>query len=126
MRKSALIILAAFAVSTAPMRAASNVDPGDLFVNAYMAVQQGEKAEQNGNFKLALTKLRSAATVLDQIASQFPNWQPQIVDYRKTRTADSITRVQEKIARFGGGKAAPADALPEPAPALPEADNTDR
>ena len=75
-----------------PARAAAANDPGDLFVNAYMSVQQGEKLEQSGNLKGALTKLRYAATVLDQIAAASPTWQPQIVSYRKSRTAEAIVR----------------------------------
>ncbi|MEI9898481.1 MAG: hypothetical protein WDN28_32655 [Chthoniobacter sp.] len=86
--------------------------------------QQGEKAEQAGNMKAALAKLRSAAAVLDQIATQFPSWQPNIVEYRKTRTQEAIGRVQEKIARSGGGKADASDAIPgTDQPPLPQADN---
>ena len=123
MRQYVLLLLAALAFTAAPVRAQSSTDPGDLFVNAYMAVQQGEKAEQSGSLKVALTKLRSAAGVLDQIATRFPNWQPQIVDYRKTRTLDAIARVQEKIARSGGGKVDGSEAIPgTDLPPLPQAD----
>ncbi len=74
--------------------------------------------------KVALGKLRSAAAVLDQIATRFPSWQPQIVDYRKSRTAEAITRVQEKIARSGGGKVDASDAAPAgDQPALPQGEN---
>jgi len=124
MRQFAILLLAALALAVSPLRAQSSTDPGDLFVNAYMAVQQGEKAEQSGNFKLALSKLRSAASVLDDIATHYPSWQPSIVDYRRSRTADAISRVQEKIAHAGSGQvdgsgaAASADAPP-----LPQADN---
>lgn len=128
------ILLAAFALWAAPVRAQSSADPGDLFVNAYMDVQQGEKAEQSGNFKAALTKFRSAATTLDQISTRYPSWQPQIVDYRKTRTADGIARMQEKIAHLGGGQADPGGALPstlpglnaEPQPALPQPEGAEQ
>ena len=102
MRLFVFTLLAVLAFLAAPTRAQSSADPGDLFVNAYMAVQQGEKAEQSGNFKVALSKLRSAASVLDDIATHYPNWQPSIVDYRRSRTAEAISRVQEKIAKLGG------------------------
>ena len=123
MRQFVLLLLAVLALAAAPARAAV-ADPGDLFVNAYMAVQQGEKYEQGGSFKQALTKLRYAATVLDQISTGWPNWQPQIVTYRKQRTAETIARVQEKIARFGAGKSEPPDGLPTlDQPALPQSDD---
>ena len=126
MRYFRFLLFAALAFAAVPLRAQSSADPGDLFVNAYMAVQQGEKAEQAGNFKLALSKLRSAATVLDEIARNDPNWQPSIVEYRRSRTADSITRLQEKIARLGTGTT-DAGGTPAPdQPPLPQADNAEK
>ncbi len=124
MRQYVLLLLAALALAATPTRAQSSTDPGDIFVNAYMDVQQGEKAEQSGNLKLALSKLRAAATLLDQISAHFPTWQPQIVEYRKTRTVEAIGRVQEKIGHSGSGTVEAGDAPPStPQPALPEADN---
>ncbi len=127
MRHLVLFFLACLAFTASSVHAQSSTDPGDLFVNAYMAVQQGEKAEQAGDFKTALTKLRFAATILDSIATKFPTWQPPIVAYRKSRTGEAITRVQEKIARFGNGKGTPSEGppgvdqtLPPTPPPLPQ------
>ncbi len=92
-----------------PLCAQNSTDPGDLFVNAYMAAQQAEKSEQAGNFKTALSKYRYAQEVLETIATKFPSWQPPIVNYRKQRTVESIARVQEKVAKFGPGKGAVND-----------------
>ena len=89
-------------------------DPGDLFVNAYMAVQAGEKAEQAGNFKEAISKFRYAAQVLDQISERHPAWQPPIIDYRKKRTAEAIGRMQDKVGATGTSKP-PATAVAPPA-----------
>ena len=124
MRQLVILFLAIVSLGVVSLRAATGGDPGDLFVNAYMAVQQGEKLEQGGNFKQALVKFRYAAGVLDQLASGSPSWQPQIVSYRKSRTTEAIVRVQEKIARFGSGKTEPTEppAGLEPPP-LPQADN---
>lgn len=124
MRQLVILFLAAVSLGVASLRAATGGDPGDLFVNAYMAVQQGEKLEQSGSYKQALVKLRYAAGILDQLSSGAPTWQPQIVSYRKSRTTEAIVRVQEKIARFGAGKSEPAEppAGLEPPP-LPTADN---
>ena len=125
MRHLVLFLLTSLALGAAPLRAATNGDPGDLFVGAYMSVQQGEKAEEAGNFKAALTKFRYAATVLDQLANTAPTWQPKIVEYRKTRTTEAIVRVQEKIARFGAGKTDPGEA-PTGLPPLPQMDNGEK
>ena len=105
-------------------QAQSSGDAGDAFVNAYVTAQQGEKAEQAGNFKLALSKLREAAKQLDAISIKSPTWSPTIVKYRKDRTAEAIVRVQDKLARFGpghGGNAGGDAGIPsDPQPALPE------
>jgi hypothetical protein len=76
-------------------------DGGDLFVSAYVKAQQGEKAEQAGHMHLALSKLKKAARMLDEVATKFPVWSPAIVKYRKERTAEAIARVRMKIANPG-------------------------
>ena len=102
MRRFLFLLLACLGLAS--LSAHAQGDPGDLFVNAYMSVQQGEKLEQQGSFKAAIGKLQTAARALDQIAEKHPKWQPPIVEYRKQRTAEAIQRVQEKLAKFGPGK----------------------
>jgi Flp pilus assembly protein TadD len=124
MRLFVLLFLASCVLAAAPLRAATN-DPGDLFVTAYMAVQQAEKAEHGGNLKLALTKYRYAAGVLDQISSASPKWSPEIVSYRKSRTSEAVARVQEKIARGGSGKTDRGEG-PLGLPLLPQTAESDK
>ena len=104
MRYFLALVTACLVSALQPLCAQSATDPGDLFVNAYMAVQQAEKAEQSGNYRTAMTKLRFAAEILDGISRNYPTWQPPIVTYRKQRTSDGIARVQEKLGKFGPGK----------------------
>ena len=104
MRYLFLLVLACLFSALQPLRAQSSTDPGDLFVNAYTTVKEAEKAEQAGNFKVALSKFRYAAGVLDNIAAKFPTWQPLIVSFRKQQTGEALARVQEKVAKFGPGK----------------------
>src|ERR1043166_3708762 len=99
MRRFFLLLLACAVVNSgAPrvVRAAESTDPSDLFLNAYMAVQQGEKFEHDGNSPQALSKYKYAAGVLDQISAKYPNWNRMIVDYRKKRTAENITRIEQQ------------------------------
>lgn len=88
---------------------AQSGDPSEMFLNAYMAVQQGEKLERTGQNSAALSKLRYSASLLDQIATNFPDWQPLIVDYRRKKTADAISRLEESIALEGPGISEPAE-----------------
>jgi len=129
MRPLALSVFACVALGLHSLYAQSS-DPGDLFVSAYMAVQAGEKAEQAGNLKEAVSKLRYAAQMLDQISEKNPSWQPSIIDYRKKRTAEALGRVQDRIGQVGGAKgqpapevappAAPASTARNPLPGLPD------
>ena len=76
-------------------------DSSDLFLNAYMANETGEKLESAGDPERALEKYRYAASLLDQISHNDPNWQPVVVDYRKKRVSENIARLQ---AQTGGAQ----------------------
>jgi Flp pilus assembly protein TadD len=100
---SVLIVLLALQILAAPFVQAEAGDPSELFLNAYMSVQKGEKLEQDGKLKLALQKYRYAASLLDQIHKRNPEWQPLIVEYRKKKTSDAIGALEKKIAVEGPG-----------------------
>lgn len=72
-------------------------DPSELFLKAFTAVQQGEKLETDGRLKPALAKYRFAASVLEQVGQNHPNWQPLIVSYRLRKTAENIHQLEQKI-----------------------------
>ena len=94
-------------------------DSSDLFLNAYMANEDGEKLESSGEPGRALDKYRYAASLLDQIAHDDPKWQPIVVDYRKKRVSENIVRVQGQL----GATPAPETTSPEtpaPEPTVPE------
>ncbi|MCX6966242.1 MAG: tetratricopeptide repeat protein [Verrucomicrobia bacterium] len=76
-----------------------------------MSAQQGEKLESQGSFKIALAKYRFAGSVLDQLQQRSPDWNPQVVAYRRKRVADAIQKLEEKIALE-----APPIAVPPPLP----------
>jgi tetratricopeptide (TPR) repeat protein len=75
----------------------ATADSSDLFLNAYMANEAGEKLENSGDPAKALEKYRYAASLLDQIGRDDPKWQPIVVDYRKKRVSENITRLEQQI-----------------------------
>jgi len=75
----------------------ATADSSDLFLNAYMANEQGEKLESSGDTSKALEKYRYAASLLDQISHDDPKWQPIVIDYRKKRVSENITRLQGQM-----------------------------
>ena len=101
MRYLLCLFLACLICALQPLHAQSDSDPGDIFVNAYMAAQEAEKAEQAGDVRLALNKFRYAKEALDSISAKSPSWQPAIVSYRKQRVAEGIVRVQGKVGKPG-------------------------
>ncbi len=124
MGRSTLLSLVFFLSCILSSFAADSVDPSDLFLNAYLAVQAGEKYEGDGNYKLALGKYRYAEGLLDRLTKEFAEWQPLIVDYRKKKTDESIAKLQQKVGLEGPGAVSPSSALPESnEPPLPERDN---
>ncbi|MGB8354850.1 MAG: tetratricopeptide repeat protein, partial [Chthoniobacteraceae bacterium] len=100
---SVLILIFALHIAAAPFLHAESSDPSELFLSAYMSVQNGEKLEEQGKYKLALQKYRYAASLLEQIHDKSPQWQPLIVDYRTKKTTESIDKIQKKIDLEGPG-----------------------
>jgi hypothetical protein len=72
-------------------------DPSEVFLKAFTSVQQGEKLEKDGSYKFALSKYRFAASLLEQIQQRNPNWQPLIVQYRTRKTAEAISRAEQRL-----------------------------
>ena len=100
---SVLILIFALHIAGASFLHAESSDPSELFLSAYMSVQNGEKLEEQGKYKLALQKYRYAASLLEQIHEKTPEWQPLIVDYRTKKTTESIDKIQKKIDLEGPG-----------------------
>ncbi len=90
-------------------------DPSEIFLNAYMSVQQAEKLEGNGNYQAALTKYRYAGSLLDQLHERNPQWQALVVAYRKKKTAEAIAKLERWIAAEQPASTAIPDA-PAPTP----------
>lgn len=107
-----LILCASIALTIAPAHAQVVNDPSESFLSAFSAFQKAEKIEAAGNGQAALAAYKEAARVLEQISARWPQWNPAIVEFRKKRTADAILKVQERMARGGGGTAiVPNDAI---------------
>ncbi len=121
MRKIGSILLAGFFLLVASGRLPAQAeDPSDVFLKAYMTAQQGEKLEQDNQFKAALAKYRFAGSLIEELRKAHGTWQPAIVDYRGRKISESILRLQDKLATQGDLAAASppvteTDAVPAPA-----------
>ena len=72
-------------------------DPSEVFLKAFTSVQQGEKLEEDGKLRPALSKYRFAASLLEQLNQTNPNWQPLIVRYRVRKTTENIRKLEDKL-----------------------------
>ena len=74
-------------------------DPSDIFVQALLASQSGEKLATDGKTRDALVKFRFAAGLLDQIKADSPKWQPLVREYRAKKTAEHIANLEASVSR---------------------------
>ncbi len=102
-----ILICACIGMLAATVRAETADNPNDSFLNAYTDFQTAARAEAEGNLKGALQKYKETARLLDQITSRWPNWEPTIVDYRRKRTAEAITKLSGKVSSDAAPVAAP-------------------
>ncbi|MEC7862502.1 MAG: hypothetical protein VYC70_07700, partial [Verrucomicrobiota bacterium] len=58
-------------------------DPGTIYLEAYLQVEDAEKLEQSGNFAAALRKFNDAKSILDNIAREHRGWRPEVLNYRR-------------------------------------------
>ncbi len=98
MKKTGLLLLSVLAILAQPIVTfAQGNDPSDVFLKAYMTAQQADKLEHENQLKPALSKLRFAGSLLEELKKNNPDWQPAIVDYRGRKIGESILRVENKI-----------------------------
>lgn len=78
-------------------------DPDSAFLRAYTEFQAAERLEQSGDTNQALSKYRFAASLLEQIARNSPEWQPMIVQYRLRKITEALGRLESLPPSTGGG-----------------------
>jgi Flp pilus assembly protein TadD/predicted nucleic acid-binding Zn-ribbon protein len=92
------VLFAGFLLLAASDRLQAQVDdPSEIFLKAYMNGQQGEKLEQENQFRAALAKYRFAGSLIEELRKNHADWQPAIVDYRGRKISEGILRVQDKV-----------------------------
>ncbi|MGA3170126.1 MAG: tetratricopeptide repeat protein [Chthoniobacteraceae bacterium] len=112
MRHSLIVLSLALLAVAVPHRAFSqSADTSDLFLNAYMANEEGEHLESNGDTQKALQKYHYAASLLDQITRDDPTWQPIIITYRKKKVAENIARLEQQLGNQGSSPDTTAPAM---------------
>ncbi len=70
--------------------------PDDVYLQIYNSLQQADLLNQNGNFKAAAEKYREAQLALEKFSTAHPNWNPQIIRYRRNYVTERV----EALSRF--------------------------
>ena len=71
-------------------------DPAEYYLGAYQLIQESEKLAEKRDYRGALGKGRDAERLLAAIVRDFPNWKPNLVQYRRTTLARNLADYQEK------------------------------
>ncbi len=65
-----------------------------VFLQAYMLKNEAEKLEDQKNYAAAWYKYKSASDLFDSVARLNPNWEPNMVNYRRSLIRKSMERTQ--------------------------------
>jgi Flp pilus assembly protein TadD len=119
MRRRAALFAVLFFFNATILVVAQQDDPSEIFLKAYLSAQQGEKLEQQDQFKTALAKYRFAGSLIEELRKSHADWQQAVVEYRGRKISQAILRLQDRITRQTQLNAS-ASPLPDLAPAAPE------
>ncbi|TLD71091.1 tetratricopeptide repeat protein [Phragmitibacter flavus] len=101
------------------LSAQSNNSAGDLFLRGFNLKSEAEKLEQAGDVNGALAKFQQAQQAIAAIAQNYPDWQPEVVNYRLGMIERSIAKLRGQSAP-SSTPALPSPGMPmSPAPAAP-------
>ena len=92
-----VIALLAFCAAWGALPAAAQDDPAREYFSAYQEFQRAERLEREARTSDAVAKFRFVATQLSQIKSQFPDWQPMVIDFRLGKTKEAIVRLEGSL-----------------------------
>ncbi|MGA2604538.1 MAG: hypothetical protein ABSG14_09945, partial [Verrucomicrobiia bacterium] len=105
------LLMAVCLCGTTRVRAAE--DPGDKFLEAYFLIQDGDSAEHNNDAIKAIAKYSSAREILDQIKSQFPDWNPHIIEFRTKYIEEHLAALKETVGAAAAPQSQPPIAVPK-------------
>ena len=92
--KNILILLLALA-SSFIIQESNGQDPGTIYLEAYLQVEDAEKLEKESKFNEALRKYTDAKNILDHIAREHCGWKPEVLDYRRRKVNEAIDRCKK-------------------------------
>ncbi len=106
------VVFFALALLLSVIRAAAQT-PDDQYIQIYNTIQQADALNQQDRLPQALTKYREAQIALQRFKNGYPQWNPQVVNFRQNYLSSRIASLTEKVP-----DAAPPQPAVTPAPAV--------
>ena len=75
----------------------AEADPGQLYADAFILVQDGQAAEQKADFGVAYQKFSAASEILRSLRKDVPEWNPHVVEFRLKDVTDKLEAVRGKV-----------------------------
>lgn len=105
-------------------------NPSDVFLKGYLIMEDGMKMMQGEDYAGAYYKLKDAKDIFDSVFHSDPNWNPEIIEYRRKKVNEMMeaarnAEIQKRSRTAASGKTvnpvAPSakDMSPPPPSALP-------
>ncbi|MCB1066165.1 MAG: tetratricopeptide repeat protein [Verrucomicrobiae bacterium] len=98
------VVLATFLTLSGGMAGAQEpvkFDPADLWFRAYQLLQEGIKHEESGKELDALAKYGQSKPLFDDLARSFPEFHPELVEYRRTQLVQKIGALRDRMRNRG-------------------------
>ena len=96
-----VILLAAMVAATTVSAAAPARDASDLFLRAYLQIQEGDAAFDRSDYNAAQSRYQDALTTLKDVENVQPDWNPHIISFRQRYCEQRIN--ESKVKLSGGG-----------------------
>ena len=102
-------------VVSSPVRAQEEaVSPDDVYLEAYLIMQEGTAAAEAGRDREAYEKLSKADQIIGMIGRSHPNWNRQMREYRQKKIREGLATLHARIS--AGQSAPPVGTGPGPLP----------
>ena len=77
--------------------ARAEADPGQLYADAFILLQDGQIAEQKSDWSTAFQKYNAASEILTGLRKSTPDWNPHVVEYRLKDVTGKLDAVRSKV-----------------------------
>lgn len=107
---------------TASAQGGGQFDPSDVWFRAFTLLQDGMKEEELGRHLDALSKFNESQRLFDSLAREFPEFHPQLVEYRRTLLVQRVTALRNRMRQGANGAPVAGGAPGQGVPAAPRPD----